>query len=479
MTPSKYQTSIYDAVSETTDSLQIDAVAGSGKTTTLVEASSLIKGNGRFMAFNRDIANSLKEKAPNLKASTLNGFGWGICLNNVQGVELDAQKTQKIFSGGLDFSNSDDKKFYRKYRGTVNRLVSLCKNLFIVEPNIQDFNELLKKYDLLMDDPGPELERLLSAAQAIHTRSVDMVAVMDYDDQIFMPLYREFRIPKHDWIMVDESQDLNRSNILLVTQAARRLMSVGDPNQGIYRFRGADPEAMNLLKEMSNARTLPLSVCYRCAKTIVRAAAAIVPHIEAFDASPEGIVDSLKKEQLFKDAQDGDYILCRTNAPLVTCCLRFIREGRKATVKGRDVAEQLINLINDLSKEQADMTSEYFWEVLKAYQVARISQLEAVEAEDAIEALNDRVATILAVLEQVNTVGELITKLNSIFMERPTTGIILSSVHKAKGLESKRVFIIEPKLLGKPHKDPEIAKQEKNLSYVAITRAKEHLTYVE
>jgi superfamily I DNA/RNA helicase len=59
-------------------------------------------------------------------------------------------------------------------------------------------------------------------------------------------------------------------------------------------------------------------------------------------------------------------------------------------------------------------------------------------------------------------------------------GTLLSSIHRAKGLEAKRVFILRSDLLPHPMAKSEWAKgQEKNLSYVAKTRAIETLVYVD
>ena len=66
-------------------------------------------------------------------------------------------------------------------------------------------------------------------------------------------------------------------------------------------------------------------------------------------------------------------------------------------------------------------------------------------------------------------------------MDGETDGVLLSSIHKAKGLEADRVFLIEPEGAPVPHpmakQDWEI-EQEWNLRYVAITRAKKELIYV-
>ena len=71
-------------------------------------------------------------------------------------------------------------------------------------------------------------------------------------------------------------------------------------------------------------------------------------------------------------------------------------------------------------------------------------------------------------------------RINMIFSDDSKNGICLSTVHKSKGLESDRVFIICPdKFYVKPcMRVPWMAEQERNLVYVAITRAKHFLGFV-
>jgi superfamily I DNA/RNA helicase len=79
-------------------------------------------------------------------------------------------------------------------------------------------------------------------------------------------------------------------------------------------------------------------------------------------------------------------------------------------------------------------------------------------------------------------VDEVIQKIESIFTDDKTTpGIMLSSVHKSKGLEARRVFILLPEEAPMPHPMSKTSwgrEQEMNLKYVAITRAIEELVWV-
>jgi hypothetical protein len=79
----------------------------------------------------------------------------------------------------------------------------------------------------------------------------------------------------------------------------------------------------------SNAKALRLSITYRCPKQHVELAQAIVPHIEARPSAPEGVVDYIDELQLVRMLRDGDMVICRTNAPLISCALLLARQGMK------------------------------------------------------------------------------------------------------------------------------------------------------
>jgi YrbI family 3-deoxy-D-manno-octulosonate 8-phosphate phosphatase len=97
---------------------------------------------------------------------------------------------------------------------------------------------------------------------------------------------------------------------------------------------------------------------------------------------------------------------------------------------------------------------------------------------EALQGLLDKVEAIEALSESAESVAEVISRINSIFADE-SVGVCLSTIHKAKGLEADRVFIIEPKCLPAPwvKQDWEI-EQENNLAYVAYTRAKNELVFV-
>jgi len=247
-----------------------------------------------------------------------------------------------------------------------------------------------------------------------------------------------------------------------------RIVAVGDPKQGIYRFRGADDRAFENVVAKLDAKVLPLSVCYRCCKSVVRVAQEIVPEIEAAPDAIEGEVRSVEYKQMKKDVQPGDFVLSRTNAPLVSLCLALLAEGRSAMIQGRDVGQQLASLV----KKQKAASVEVLRDSIEEWGKKECARLAAKKRD--VQPVEDKVACILAISEGAASVQDVLDRIAALFADTGTEArIVLSSTHKAKGLERDRVWLLEDTYRRRP------GVEEANIFYVAVTRARKTLVFVE
>lgn len=484
MVPSIYQTAILDAVKTTLDNLGIKAVAGSGKSVTLRMICEIIpqEQSTIICAFNKDIAEAMRPKVPmHVQVKTLNGFGHGIVTKFFRNAVLDAKKTEMIFQSELDMNDRFDRDIYYKYKGLINKIVSMCKATLEWPRHASGWEEHVNK---LIDTYGWETPKDGLTANFYplvhHTfhACITMTNVIDFDDQLFFPIQYNMDIPQYDNFLIDECQDLNKVQIELVRRAGKRVIACGDPCQAIYGFRGADSNAYNLLMELIRAKQFPLSVCYRCPKNVIAQAQKIVPQIEAAEGAQDGVTESITYQQ-FKDlAQENDFVLARCTAPLVSGCLEMIREGRKAVVLGRDIGDQLITLIKKLAAADSQQSSA-FYEALKYWESKEVERLSRTDNDAMIQVVQDKVATLAALVEAAPTVAGMIDKVNSIF-SKDAKGITFTTVHKAKGMEADNVFILQPEMMPHPMAKLEYQKQqEMNIKYVAITRARKALRWVK
>lgn len=484
---SSYQEAIMAWFRNPDGNLQVEAVAGSGKTTTMemgVKQPECGHLNILMTAFNKHIAEALTPRLPyNASACTMNSYGFRVCRDNIRGrVHIDGDKTEKILKWDIfNFKNAadaDKKRFY-KMRGAILKITSLLKgHLFLSKAIDQRFVlELMDKFSIEMPDDNAFWDIL----QAVWLKDLSETNRLDFDDQIFRPIYDDMRIVPADLVVVDEAQDLNKAKAELFRRmvgSRGRGVAVGDTYQAIYGFSGADHDSMSNLAALLTMRKLPLSICYRCPKAVIRAAQQYVPHIEWGPDAAEGTVANIAQKEFAP--QDNDHVLCRTTAPVVQQCLRMIAAGRRATVMGREIGQNLISTIDSIAGTRFQPL-EAFDEGLQEYHARKAEALRGRESK--LAALEDTVATLDAISEYVATRGEklvqgLIDQINRVFSET-AGGVTFSTIHKAKGLQAKNVYVLRPDLLPHPAAQKEWEEQqERNLAYVAITRAQETLTWV-
>lgn len=484
LTPSSYQKDIFNFIKEGNGNCVINAVAGSGKTTTIVGSLKFIPSDKSviFLAFNKSIVEDIKLKVPsNVIVKTFHSLGASSIYKAYRDkAQLD---NNKIF----DFINNmsprwsmiDKKEIDVDYKLRIKKIVDLARNTLCVEP--EQLKDICDKHQI--DVLGKEIERSI---KIINDANND-ISKFDFTDMIYWPSsYDHFQLEKYDYIYVDECQDLNKAQHTLIQKLkhnSSRVIAVGDKNQAIYGFTGADSESFDNLTKMANTTLLPLSVNYRCGSSIIQLAKNFVSQILAHDNASEGV---LKHDSSFKEIKEGDMVLCRNSSPLVKLCLEFLHEGKKAYVKGSDIGEDLIRLIirsNTKSTQNLKvwLDNEMKKVILAIKQKYPYLEDQQIKEHNTFILFYEKWTLINTIIKEENMVDNesLIKKIRQIFIDN-SSGICLSTIHKAKGLENDRVFIIdkEKTLPSKYAKLPWQREQEKNLEYVAVTRAKEYLGFV-
>ena len=284
--PSKYQWQIFAFVQNGSGHGVIEAVAGSGKTLTIITATQLTNSTAKvaFVAFNKHIADTLSDRAPaHVHASTLHSLGFANIRRAWGNVQVDADKLRHILA--TQRTNS--------YDSSVIRLVSLCK-ANLLEPTSVSLDYIADRWDI--DVPEEEQDTIYHLAQIVYRESLEQKASIDYDDMIHFCATGMVGCQKFDILFVDEAQDLAKFQIEMALRSIKtggRIIACGDAMQSIYSFRGADSEAIPNIIEATHATTLPLSICYRCPKSHVELAQQLVPQIEAREDAPDGIIENI------------------------------------------------------------------------------------------------------------------------------------------------------------------------------------------
>lgn len=486
---SPLQQAVFDDVKHGAGNTVVIARAGSGKSTTLEECVRLVPDDQcvLVLAFNRAIADAFKTRVhglPNVDVMTAHSFGLRAC-GQLGKLKIDGQRSQKL---ARPIADAWGKKHAFDARRAMCRVVSFAKGALI---NVNNFNALENIVDERgVDVPeGRSLDAFLTACSRLLDRCADVSdGALDFDDMIWLPIVRGLRITKYARVFVDETQDLNAAQLELSIRAlapSGRALYVGDDRQAIYGFRGADENAVSRVVERLEAKVLPLSITYRCARSIVEVARREVPDLEAAPNAIDGIVRRVKIDDL--DPEPGDAVLSRTNAPLISLCLQWLGRGVRCAILGRDVGESLRALVAKLDASSVPQLRDYVaqW---RDVEVQRLTSKDP-PLESAAQAVEDRAECLFAISNGCSSIEAVVSRLEQLFdgNDDSSAHVTLSSTHKAKGLEWDRVWVLRDTYRAAPGAPQWKRKgtvvpfgaEERNLWYVCTTRAKTELMIVE
>lgn len=479
--PSIFQEGIYSACRETGDHILIEGVAGCGKTTTIIEATQFVSEPVMFLAFAKANADDVKGKILVGEAKTLNSLGNKMWWMNCRGAKMVIDKLDNICHAMMDPNQQ------RKYGYLTRQIIKIAKYSGVGldgRPEAEHFEHFITNGDWDVDDA--EVSQVADLVCRVFVASVSDMSTYDFDDQIYGPIFHRWDFPNFGTVLVDEAQDLNRIQHLFVEElvkAGARLIAVGDRHQAIYAFRGALTNSMDQLKAQFKMLELPLSVCYRCPTSVISEAQKYVPHIQARDSAPIGSVSN-QREVWRVDNPDSEedpidpelfpddwLIVCRNNAPLFSCIMRHVRARRPCRVK----SNVLDGLASFIKKFRTDSPQMLLMKVAGWLEKERLAA-EAKGLEWKIAALEDKANTLTALAEGMTSVSQMLDLLRT--LQEGKIGPIFSTIHRAKGLEAEHVYFLRPDLVpGWWIKEKEAIQQEYNLRYVAVTRAKQSLTY--
>ena len=468
---SKYQLAVFENVASGTGHTVVNAVAGSGKSTTIESAVDYIPAgcSTLFVAFNKSIAEELGRRMAGkpVAVSTLHSYGLRAITAAMGRLRIDGRRVD----GFCEAMHGSERETFELHRDLA-KAVSLAKGSLAETAEAVD--AIVDTFNIDSAFNGHRASFIKDVLVLLEKcKDVDNVdGCIDFDDMIWLPVVLNLRQRQFDRVFVDETQDLNAAQIEMVLRAVApggRICAVGDPRQAIYRFRGADDRAFANVRDRLAATELPLSVCYRCARSVIDHVRAELPDI-AIEAAPDaaaGEVVHVSKEQMVRDAGPGDFVLSRANAPLVGLCMTFLAEGRRATIQGRDVGASLAAFVKKSRAKSVEALRDY----VEAWCRKECERLAAKRRDT--QAVEDRTACVLALSDGAETVADVTARIESLFADSDDKNrITLSTTHKAKGLERDRVWLLE----GTYRRYPEV--EEENLYYVAATRARRTLCLV-
>lgn len=524
--PSPQQQAVFAHVESSLGHAVVMATAGSGKTTTLVEVAHRLPAGAHacFLAFNRSTAAELRARLPpHVHATTVHALGRAALAAHVAHVAGRGAKARLRLEPGKYARLATDLPEPAGRRGAaraeiatyLERLAHFCR-LELLDPTATpEVARLKQRYNLQSPAPPAEeaaldalLPRLLQAGREVALLS----GATDFTDMVHLPATLDLAFPPFSFVCVDEAQDLSRMGLALVLRLVERgakALFVGDEHQAIYAFAGADRLSLQRVRAATGATSLPLSVSFRCPRSHVALARRFSPSMRAAPGAPAGRVAFRPEAQLPRLARAGDLVLARTNAPLAGTALAVARAGRPVVLLGDELASSLAALLETVFPGPGPVPRGAVAAVDR-HERAEADRIERAHLSDpGLAALLEGNALAHEGLRLVLAAAARATPravglggtgplpraacreaLAALFDPAdPREAVVISTIHKAKGREAARVFLLRPEELapagavggtdGASQHAAEADEVEGNVLFVALTRAKRELVLLE
>lgn len=506
------QIKIINYAVKTKKNILVEARAGSGKTTTIAKIFSLLPEDLKciFISFNvhnkEELERKLSDCDKKKRIATSYSIGYNSILGFLRGtkpvieenkyVSFIEKYVNMLIKNSLIHLNSNDEVILIKdkneknygnvldFKTKLKKLINLYR-LYLCGNNLSSFQSICKTHGLDVDKfTFGLISSIVNSSVKNFNDKNDEVKIIDYVDMIYFPLVLNLKFHKYDVVITDEFQDYSIAQYEIARRSRKsdgKFVTVGDPFQSLYQFNGADPHVYEKIKNEKNTISLKLTYTFRCAKKIVEEAKIFVSDIKAMENASEGKVEF--KSVL--EAKYGDWVLCRYNFPLFKLFFDYHKKGINSCIKGKDynlLIQDVISFYKNKSFSIHDMMDSLNKELKHIYREIKNKDenpeenalfLEKREIINGIKYLNEN-----SVID-FNDINETFRKMNLMFKEHDQNQcVVLSTVHKSKGLENDVIYYIVHRyeiengkfVLNK-------TKQDFNINYVAITRAKKELYY--
>lgn len=482
--PSQNQKVVFNTFNKTNKNIVVKAVPGSGKTTTIMKLIEMIPPAKKsfYGAFNKSIVNEIKEKIrksrqrfPNLQVSTMHSLGMKTIRRNQRAtLEVNNFKNVILFqklNNDKNWNIKEDKLLFKAV--LADQLVNHYK-LSLTDGTSENLKALAEKFNIPLSDGDLRyvIELITYLEHYDYADNPSSKKMINFADMLYYPIRFNMPVEQFHELFIDECQDLNLAQQALAKKALKpggRFVAVGDNRQSIYGFMGADEFSFEKFLDIPNTINLPLSVSYRCKSAIVEKANAIYDVIEIAEGNEGGEA----RDGSYLEIEEGDFVLCRNNAPLIEMYIELLALEKKAYIRGKDLGDQLVALVKPI--QTTEEFKDYFSQLVEEFcQDLQSQGIKNPKDTKRYRSLIEKITILNILLGAFGNIQDLKDVLEDMFSEEDEReGVCLSTIHKAKGLEADNVFLLCPHLIPSPQATtPGELIQEENLRFVAITRAK-------
>lgn len=417
------------------DNLIIEAKAGTGKTTTLIEYTKRRPlNNFLYLAFSSEIKKSSKKKFfGNTEVHTIHSLAYKYIGNTFK---------EKLTN---DLKVLDIQKFFQNSYEEAQQIQSILEFYF-------------SSKELILDTEIEEVKIYWAEMQNIHS-SVKMT------HNGYLKLFQScFPELPYDYILIDEAQDSNEVMLDIIFAQKAKKIFVGDKDQEIFSFNNSD----NIFHKNLNFKKYTLTKSFRFGENIAWLANTILNTYKENVLQLEG----MRKDEIVNSFDERYTYLARTNAHLFDKAIEYIHNDKKVFIVGgaNFIMQELQDAYNLYHNNFYKIESEKIKQFKSFKQLEEIAKktkdIELTFLIKVITKYKDSLIENLKLLER-NLVGK-----------ESASDITLSTIHKSKGLEFFNIelgedfYFLQTKY-GKLRDD--VPEEEINLYYVAITRTIEKI----
>ena len=289
----------HEAVINTEGPCLVIAGAGSGKTKVLthkiaylIQEKNIAPWNILAITFTNKAANEMKERITNLVGEQAKDIWMGtfhsICVKILRN-HIDKIGFEKSF---IIFDTSDQRTLIKKCLKELELDDKTFSDRSVQSEISNAKNEMLEPDQYALRAKGEFRKEKIAEVYSLYQKRLKENNAIDFDDiinftiKIFNenPEIIEYYSNKFRYVLVDEYQDTNKSQFTLVKQLAEvngNITVVGDNDQGIYSFRGADiSNILNFERDFKGTKIIKLEQNYRCTENILKVANAVIKNNE-------------------------------------------------------------------------------------------------------------------------------------------------------------------------------------------------------
>ena len=341
-----------EAVLATEGPCLVIAGAGSGKTKVLTHKIAYDIANGvkpwniLAITFTNKAANEMKERIEKLIGDDAKDVWMGtyhsICVRILRRyIDRIGYKSDFVI-----FDTSDQRTLVKECLKTLKVDDKLFTDRAVLSEISNGKNEMLEPKAYSVKYAGDFRKEKIAEIYELYQSKLRENNAIDFDDIINFtikiltenPDVLEYYTEKFQYILVDEYQDTNKAQFTLVSLFASRygnITAVGDNDQGIYSFRGADiTNILNFERDFPGTKIIKLEQNYRCTGNILKAANAVIKHNE-----------NKYEKNLWTENDEGQI-------PCIYC-------GEDEYDEGRYIVEQINHLRTEEYYKYSDFTVLY------------------------------------------------------------------------------------------------------------------------